>query len=172
MRPSQIEWIEVDAWGKNGWRNVIHLFERCRPGQVRSVPYLAPVIENFKQLARYSKVELQAAVWPSSLKWTQTLFKPCLMDGAQINIQGASSWDGGINTDLDGPGKAVNLLPGESVDVPNLGRPNTNYDPFFFSMLKQIGTVLEIPFEVLIKELWFEEAIAFGRISAPGFFQI
>lgn len=212
VRPSQIEWIEVDAWGKNGRRrNVIHLFERRRPGQVRGVPYLAPVIEHLKQLARYSEAELQAAVISAALaifvKMDADAFQT-LFDGQSADkyIEGASSWDGGIHTDLDGPGKAVNLLPGESVEVPNLGRPNANYDPFFLSMLKQIGPVLEIPFEVLIKhfsssysasraalldfwrfvrvrrdfmatyfcepikELWFEEAIASGRIAAPGFF--
>ena len=159
------------------------------------------------------RMELQAAVVSAALaifiKMDADAFQT-LFDGqsADTYIQGASGWDGSINTDLDGPGKAVNLLPGESVDVPSLGRPNANYDPFFLSMLKQIGPVLEIPFEVLIKhfsssysasraalldfwrfvrvrrdfmatyfcepikDLWFEEAIASGRISAPGFFQI
>lgn len=211
VRPGQLEWIDIDAYGKNGRRNVIHLFDRRRPGQVRGVPYLAPVIEHLKQLSRYSEAELQAAVISAALaifvKMDADAFQT-LFDGqsADTYIQGASSWDGSVNTDLDGPGKAVNLLPGESVDVPSLGRPNANYDPFFLSMLKQIGPILEIPFEVLIKhfsssysasraamldfwrfvrvrrdfmatyfcepikELWFEEAIASGRIAAPGFF--
>lgn len=211
IRRNLLEWTEVDAYGENGRRNVIHLFERRRPGQVRGVPYLAPVIEHLKQLARYSEAELQAAVVSAALaifvKMDADAFST-LFDGenAERYISSASGWDGSVTTDLDGPGKAVNLLPGESVEVPSLGRPNANYDPFFLSMLKQIGPVLEIPFEVLIKhfsssysasraalldfwrfvrvrrdfmathfcepikELWFEEAVALGRISAPGFF--
>lgn len=211
IRRSALEWIEIDAYGQNGRRNVIHLFDRRRPGQVRGVPYLAPVIEHLKQLSRYSEAELQAAVVSAALaifvKMDADAFAT-LFDGdnAERYIAGASSWNGSVTTDLDGPGKAVNLLPGESVEVPQLGRPNANYDPFFLSMLKQIGPVLEIPFEVLIKhfsssysasraalldfwrfvrvrrdfmatyfcepikELWFEEAVALGRIAAPGFF--
>lgn len=34
---------------------------------VDGAPYLAPVIEHFKQLARYSKAELQAAVVSAAL---------------------------------------------------------------------------------------------------------
>ena len=206
-----LEWIEVDAYGKNGRRNVLHLFDKRRPGQVRGVPYLAPVIEHLKQLARYSEAELQAAVVSAALaifvKMDSEAFAT-LFDGdaSQKYIQNASTWDGSVPTDLDGNGKAVNLLPGESIEVPGLGRPNANFDPFFLSMLKQIGPALEIPFEVLVKhfsssysasraalldfwrivrvrrdliathfcepvkELWFEEAVALGRIQAPGFF--
>lgn len=211
IKRQAMEWEEIDAYGKNGRRNVIHLFERRRPGQVRGVPYLAPVVEHLKQLARYSEAELQAAVVSAALaifvKMDADAFQS-LFDGqsSEKYIESASGWDGSVTTDLDGPGKAVNLLPGESVEVPNLGRPNANFDPFFLSMLKQIGPVLEIPFEVLIKhfsssysasraalldfwrfvrvrrdfmasyfcdpikELWFEEAVALGRIPAPGFF--
>lgn len=206
-----MEWSEVEAHGKDGRRNVIHLFDRRRPGQVRGVPYLAPVIEHLKQLARYSEAELQAAVVSAALavfvKMDADAFTT-LFDGESSDkyIKGAAGWNGSISMNMDDNGKAINLLPGESIESPIPGRPNSNYDPFFLSMLKQIGPVLEIPFEVLIKhfsssysasraalldfwrfvrvrrdfmatyfcepikELWFEEAVALGRIRAPGFF--
>lgn len=208
---ASLEWVQVEAYGKNGRKNVLHLFDKKRPGQVRGVPYLAPIIEHLKQLARYSEAELQAAVVSAALaifvKMDSDAFQS-IFDGENSNkyLESATKWDGSVPTDLDGHGKAVNLLPGESIEIPNLGRPNANYDPFFLSMLKQIGPALEIPFEVLvkhfsssysasraalldfwrivrvrrdfmatyfcepIKELWFEEAVALGRISAPGFF--
>lgn len=154
---NKLEWIEVDAFGKNGRKNVIHLFDQRRPGQVRGVPYLSPVIEHLKQLARYSEAELQAAVVSAAL----AIFVKMDADAFQTVFKGSTdekkytnrgiSWDGSVSVDLDGPGKAVHLLPGQDVEVPELGRPNANYDPFFLSMLKQIGPVLEIPFEVLIK---------------------
>jgi lambda family phage portal protein len=206
-----MKWTEINAYGKNGRRNVLHLFDRKRPGQVRGIPYLSPVVEHLKQLARYSEAELQAAVVAAALavfvKMDADAFET-LFDGdsAEKYLKSATSWNGGVQTDLDGPGKAVNLLPGESIEVPDLGRPNANFDPFFLSMVKQIGPALEIPYEVLlkhfsssysasraalldfwrfvrvrrdfmatyfcepIKELWFEEAVSLGRISAPGFF--
>jgi len=203
------EWTEIDARSASGRINVIHLFERKRPGQIRGVPYLAPVIEHLKQLARYSDAELQAAVVSAALaifvKMDADAFASLFDDTARNQyLDKAGSWNGSV--DMDETANMINLAPGESIDVPSLGRPNANYDPFFLSMLKQIGPVLEIPFEVLIKHfsssysasraalldfwrfvrvrrdfmatyfcepiknLWFEEAVATGRIKAPGFF--
>ena len=203
------EWTEIDARSPSGRINVIHLFERKRPGQIRGVPYLAPVIEHLKQLARYSDAELQAAVVSAALaifvKMDADAFGSLFDDAARQNyLEKAGSWNGSV--DVEETANMINLAPGESIDVPTLGRPNANFDPFFLSMLKQIGPVLEIPFEVLIKHfsssysasraalldfwrfvrvrrdfmatyfcepiknLWFEEAVSTGRISAPGFF--
>jgi len=211
LQKVKLEWIEVEAFGKNGRKNIIHLFDQRRPGQVRGVPYLSPVIEHLKQLARYSEAELQAAVVSAALaifvKMDADAFASVFDSDRQKTYSGqadASDWS--LDANLDAPGRVVRLLPGEQVEAPELGRPNANFDPFFLSMLKQIGPVLEIPFEVLIKhfsssysasraalldfwrfvrvrrdfmttsfcepikELWFEEAVALGRISAPGFF--
>lgn len=209
VRVAGQEWVTIQAYGKDGRKNVIHLFERKRPGQMRGVPYLAPVIEHLKQLSRYSDAELQAAVVSAAfavfLKMDADAFSSVLNEQSQqAYINRASDWDGKIN--MDSPGVAVNLAPGEEPIFPNLGRPNANFDPFFLAMLKQIGPALEIPFEILvkhfsssysasraalldfwrivrvrrdfmatyfcepIKNLWFEEAVALGRIPAPGFF--
>lgn len=171
---SSLEWSEVEAYGKNGRRNVLHMFDQRRPGQVRGVPYLSPVIEHLKQLQRYSEAELQAAVVSAALavfmKMDADAFESLLNDGARDKyIDKATSWNGEVSTDLDGPGKAVNLLPGESVEVPELGRPNVNYDPFFLSMLKQIGPALEIPFEVLIKH--FSSSYSASRAALLDFWR-
>ena len=204
-------WVTISTYSKNGRRNVIHLYERKRPGQVRGVPYLSPVIEHLKQLARYSEAELQAAVVSAALaifvKMDVDAFSSLFDDNSKNQyLDRVSQWNGSVTMDLNDTANAINLLPGEEVTTPNLGRPNINYDPFFLSMLKQIGPVLEIPFEVLIKhfsssysasraalldfwrfvrvrrdfmathfcepikDLWFEEAVASGRIVAPGFF--
>jgi lambda family phage portal protein len=152
------KWTLVDAFGaQTGRRNFIHLFERRRPGQVRGVPVLAPVIEPLKQLARYTEAELQAAVVSGAfavfLKMDPQAFADLFDDtGRQNYIKTASSWNGGFPAStLDGPGKTVNLLPGESVESSNPGRPNSEFDPFVQAILRQIGVELGLPFEVLIK---------------------
>lgn len=60
-------------------------------------------------------------------------------------IDKASSWDGSMES-----GQAVNLLPGESIEAPDPGRPNPAFDPFWTAMVRQIGMALEMPFEVLV----------------------
>lgn len=206
-------WQRIEAFGsKTGRQKVIHLFDRRRPGQTRGVPILAPVIEPLKQLGRYTDAELQAAVVSGAfavfMKMDPEAFADLFTDEARTNYLGAATaWDGTIQGGtMDGPGKAVNLLPGEEPVPVNPGRPNSEFDPFVQAIVRQVGVALELPFEVLIKhftasysaaraalldawrffrgrrdwlasnfcqpiyELWLEEAVAIGRIQAPGFF--
>lgn len=213
IRRSDVKWDRVPAFGAvSGRRNVLHLFDRRRPGQTRGVPVLAPVIEPLKQLQRYTDAELQAAVisgmFAVFVKMDPEAFQDMFdQDGKNAYLKGAMSWDGTINGGaLEGPGKAINLLPGESVESSNPGRPNALFDPFCQAIIRQVGVALELPFEVLIKhftasysaaraalldawrffrgrrdwlatnfcqpvyEAWLEEAVALGRVAAPGFF--
>lgn len=57
------EWVRVAAYGeKTGRRNILHVMNRERIGQIRGVPFLSPVIETIKQLGRYTEAEVLAAV--------------------------------------------------------------------------------------------------------------
>lgn len=197
------EWDVVPAFGtKTGRRNVIHLYRKLRPGQTRGEPYLAPVIEPLKQLDRYTEAEISAAVISGMFSVFITT------EGTGIDAV-ASTETGSKTTDEDlklASGLVAELAPGEKIETANPGRPNTAFDPFVMSILRQIGVALELPFEVLIKhftssytaaraalleawaffrgrrewladgfcqvvyETWLAEAIASGRVAAPGFF--
>lgn len=208
---ASLTWTRVPAFGgKSGRRSVLHLFDRTRPGQSRGIPFLAPVIEPLKQLDRYSDAELQAAVISGAfsvfIKMDPTAFGDLFEDG-DAYLDAAKQWDGALPTGtLTGPGKAINLLPGESIESANPGRPNAQFDPFVQAVLRQIGVALGLPFEILVKhftssysaaraalldawrffrarrdwlathfcqplyEIWLDEAVASGRIAAPGYF--
>lgn len=204
------EWKRVEAFGnRTGRRNVLHLLDMERPGQRRGVPMLAPVIESFKQLGRYSEAELMAAV-------VSGLFTVAITSDAPEEINLGEDAMGGIvtgNSEDDatpdiklGNGTVVELAPGEKLESVNPARPNAQFDPFVLSVLRQIGASLEIPMELLVKhftasysasraalleawkffrrqrswlasdftqpiyEEWLAEAVAKGRIKAPGFF--
>jgi lambda family phage portal protein len=151
-------WTRLRAFGaQTDRRNVIHLFERRRPGQVRGVPMLAPVIEPLKQLARYTEAELQAAVVSGAfavfLKMDPNAFSELFDDnGRKEYMDSASKWKGDYPSGgFDGPGKAVNLLPGEEMIESNPGRPNSEFDPFIKAILSQIGCELGLPLDVLTK---------------------
>lgn len=173
MRLTGQSWTTINARGDNGRKNVIHLFERKRPGQVRGVPYLSPVIEHLKQITRYSDAELQAAVVSAAfavfLKMDADAFSSVLNEESQSRyIDSVGKWDGKV--DVESPGNVINLMPGEEATVPNLGRPNANFDPFFLAMLKQIGPALEIPFEVLVKH--FSSSYSASRAALLDFWRI
>ena len=205
---SEPKWTRVEAYGKKtGRRNVIHVMNRERIGQLRGVPLLAPVIESLKQLGRYTDAELVAAV----VSGMYTVFiehesassdfptGEVVPESQQVDAEDENSIELAAGT-------VVDLGTGEKAHDMNPGRPNTAFDGFVVAICRQIGTALEIPYEVLVKqfnssysasraallEFWksvkmyrswlandfcqpiFEEflceAVAKGRVSAPGFF--
>jgi len=153
-----LTWSIVEAWGKNsGRRNFLHLFERMRAGQTRGVPMLAPVIEPLKQLGRYTDAELTAAVVAGLFTvFITTEGNTTLMPGAVANQAGAataapdSSANKWQNVKL-GPGAVVEMGKGDQVTAANPGRPNANFDPFVTAIIRQVGLLLQIPYEVLVK---------------------
>lgn len=147
----QLTWQRIAARGANtGRRNVLHLFKPLRPGQVRGVPWIAPILEPLKQLNRYTDAELKAAVdsaiFSVFVKMDHTAFEQVFDTDAQgAIVQNAGKWTGELES-----GKAINLLPGESIETNTPGRPNPQFDPFIMSILRQIGMALELPYEVLV----------------------
>lgn len=199
------EWARVEVYGKKtGRQNVIHLMESERPEQRRGVPILAPVIESLKQLGRYTEAELMAAV--VSGMFTVFIKSETPDNPLGEGIMPEDQVDGDDSSYQLGNGSIIGLAPGEEVQFANPGRPNTAFDGFVTSILRQIGSALEIPYELLVKhftasysasraalleawksfrmrrswlaadfcqpiyEEWFAEAVAKGRIDAPGFF--
>lgn len=145
------KWTRVPFRGASGRRNVLHLKRKLRPGQTRGVPELAPIIGTLKQLARYSDAEIDAAVNSAAMavfvKMDPDAFADLFDDEAQdAVIDQAKRWDGTLRA-----GAAVNLLPGESIEAPALGRPNPNFDPFVSAFMRFVGMGLNIPHEVLVK---------------------
>jgi lambda family phage portal protein len=147
--PFESKWEAVDAFTSSGRRKVIHVYEQLRPNQTRGVPYLAPVIEMLHQLGQYTDAELQSAVISSYF----TVFVKTPDGGA--NLSTFLPGDEGGNTDDEdytmGSGSIVSLAEGEDVDFANPGRPNSGFDPFVQSILRQIGTSLGLPYELLIQ---------------------
>lgn len=141
---------KVPVFGSSGRRNVLHVFEKVRPGQRRGVSILAPIIEPLKQFTDYTHAELTAAV----VSGLFTVFIKSESGGVDIDMEDENGGSG-TNVDHDelnlSAGAILGLAPGETVETANPNRPNTAFDPFTQAILKQIGAALNIPFEVLMK---------------------
>ncbi len=202
------EWARVEAYGgRTGRKNILHIMNRERIGQVRGVPFLSPVIETIKQLGRYTEAEVVAAVVSGLV--TVFIEKQSASDDmafgevAPEEMQVDAEDENSIEL---APGAVFDLGEGEKANMTTPGRPNANFDPFVMAVIKQIGAALEIPYEILIMaftnnysasraaileffkvikmyrewfiadfcqpiyEEWLCEAVAKGRIQAPGFF--
>lgn len=207
LRSGAQEWDRVPAFGEqSGMRQVLHLYNKLEPEQLRGEPYLAPVVDLLRQLGTYTDAELQAAVVNSCFAVVSKT------EGAQgVDLEGApapSQTDGrGQPINIARAGQVVDLAMNESIESFSPERPATGFDPFVQAILRQIGVALELPFEVLIKhftssysaaraallEVWkfyrgrrawltnrlcqpayealITEAVARGRLEAPGFLE-
>jgi lambda family phage portal protein len=148
------DWIDA-VGAQSGRRNVLHIMDPRRIGQTRGMPYLAPVIEAFGQLGRYTDAEIAAAVLNAF--FAVAVEHPSgqglsPLESAMSGTTGTAgeatgqSWDGTLTNGL-----AVDIAPGSSIKSIDPGRPNVNFDPFVQAILRQIGVALELPFEVLVK---------------------
>ncbi len=207
-----LKWARVLAYGeKTGLPNVLHIMDSERADQYRGVTYLAQVIEPLLQLRRYTESELMAALVQSFFTaWIETDENPM---GNPFNEVGAGDTGGEAdNISIDeneyemAPGTVTHLRRGEKIVFGNPNIPTAGFETFIKTLCKLVGSALEIPYDVLIKEfnssysasrgalleaweafrmrrawlvdgfcapvyrLWLAEAVARGRIKAPGFF--
>lgn len=149
--------IRVEAFGaKTGHPNVLCVMERERIGQTRGVPLLSPVIEDVKQLARYTEAEIMSAVinaffsiFIENEKEETQGFGELINPEDEKSIAGDSYADQALKL---GFGNILELGPGQKAKSITPGRPNAQFDAFVTSTIKQIGSALEIPYEVLLNQ--------------------
>lgn len=208
------KWVRVEARGsRTGLPNILQVMQAERPDSYRGVPYLAQVIEPMLQLRQYTNSELMAAlVQTFHTAWIVTNTDPTSMP---FNETGGGDIDGdedynNISDDENeyelGPGTVFHLQDGEDIRFGNPTMPTAGFETFVHTICKMMGSALELPYELLLKEFtssytasrgalleawkafrmrrkWFAddlcqpvyetflaEAVATGRISAPGFF--
>lgn len=149
-----LHYERVPIYGElSGRRNIIHLINPERINQNRGVPFLAPVIEQLKQLGRYTDAELMAAVVSGMYAvFFEHDFRP---DGTIGEEEYASEEGLGEMPGLEGItqqemyGMIMDLPEGVKPVSVSPSRPNTSFDAFVMSLTRQIGGCLGIPAELL-----------------------
>lgn len=164
------EWrmgIEVDGWGRPtryAFRSrhpgdlhssgstritvvpadeILHLAMLDRPGQTRGVPWLASTIRRLHHLAGYEEAEVVRARASSSLMgFIQT---------PEGELVGDEVVDGDRVYDF-APGTIRHLAPGESISVPDLGTPNSEFPAFLRTMLQGMSAGIGISYAPLSQD--------------------
>lgn len=167
LTPQAWQWVPVFG-ERTGRRRTLHLMnEKSRPGQVRGVPYLAPILEALQKLERFSQAELTAAVisamFTVAIKhdkdddanlmgaapmWDEDSDDPNKPDRPVVDKRGEAPADGDALT--LGEGAVWDLEDGAEPVAINPARPNAQFDPFFSAIVKEIGAALEMPAEVIL----------------------
>ena len=167
-------WETMDAFGAaTGRRRVLHVWnEKTRPGQVRGVPFLAPILKPLRLLDRWGEAELLAAVVSSMFTvflekeaaTTEQPFDQTTEQTAAPNAQPELALEAG---------SVLDLAPGEKAVFANPTRPSANFDPFFQSIVKSIGACLQIPLDELM--LHYQSSYSAARaamLQAWRFYQV
>lgn len=213
MTRKPMEWARVEAMNPvSGLPNMLFIMDAERAEQYRGVPYLAPVIEQVKQMNRYAEAEIAAAIINSFFTAFITTASPEgeLPIGEAIpdddRLQQLSPEERLMSYEM-GPGTINVLGEGENVTFGDPKHPVSGFDTFTRSMAQLAGASLDMPYEVLLSVFnssysasraallqawrsfrdrrdWFShdfcqpvyetflfEAVATGRIKAPGFFR-
>lgn len=148
----------VPAFDDAGDPMCLHVGKRLRPGQTRGMPYLSPVIEQLKQLSRYSEAEVTAAVISAyfAVFVTSPLADANILDNAAPGISFDGTVHDGIPPRLQSrreklqSGLIAHLAPGEDIRSMSASRPNAQFDPFVQSVLRQISMGLGLSYEVML----------------------
>ncbi|MDX1602020.1 MAG: phage portal protein [Salinimicrobium sediminis] len=162
------KWVSIKAFGpRSGRRQVLHLFNKERPGQRRGMPELAPVMEKLKMISRLDESELMAAVISSYftvfIKKTTGITQPFAPSfTAENSVKNPSDPQDDFNQEM-APGAMITLADDESIDIADPKRPNGAYEPFFQTIVKEIGAALEVPFELLM--LMFNSSYSASRAA-------
>ena len=156
-------WTSLDAFDqKTGRPQVLHLYNKERPGQRRGVAMLAPLFEELRQITRLSKAELDAAIVNAFFTVFIKSNSPTPAGGLGAGFVpslNASETAGALvdpnAEDADkvyemGSGNVIDLAPDESIETADPKRPNAQFEPFYVAIVKQLGARTGIPFEVLI----------------------
>ncbi|MCL2344781.1 MAG: phage portal protein [Desulfobulbus sp.] len=148
MAPSYNELVPVPA------DQVLHIFEPLRPGQLRGVPVLAPVLARLKSLDDFDDAVLFRQEVANL--FAGFIYEPTPED---TNIDPATGY--AVETDDDGftpmiglePGTMQKLLPGEDVkfsDPPDAGGA---YPDFMRQQLLAVAAGAGLPYETLTGDM-------------------
>lgn len=112
---------------------IIHLFIQDRIGQNRGIPWLVSAMIRLRHMQGYEEAEIVAARSAASLMG--------FIETDQGELRGEDV-QGEQRVTVFEPGVFKQLNPGEKMNVPNIQRPGTQFDPFMRAMLRGVAVGL------------------------------
>ena len=133
-----------------GWKiieipadQIIHLKITERPGQTRGVTWFAAAVKALHHLGGYQDAEVIRARATASLM------------GFITNTEGEVTGDDVVEGERVSnfePGVFKYLKPGETVVVPQLGSPNTNFETFMRAVLRSVAASIGVSYETVSRD--------------------
>ncbi|WP_406867226.1 phage portal protein [Paraburkholderia fungorum] len=153
-------WERVEREDPDGWRRVIHDFERDRAGQNRGIGVFTPVLAHAKMLARYYGLELQAAAVATTFgTYVTSPYDPKMVesamdsDGEELGFYQdlRADWSKERPAMLSGV-RVPTLAPGEEIKQVNAAHPHVGFEDFAHEMLRSIAATLGVSAEQITQD--------------------
>ncbi|UEP42749.1 phage portal protein [Burkholderia sp. B21-005] len=155
-----MEWERVVREDDDGFRRVIHDFERDRAGQNRGIGVFTPVLAHAKMLARYYGVELQAATVATIFStYVTSPFDPKMIESAMDSDGEELGFYQDLRADWAKERPAMlnsvripTLAPGEDIKQVNAAHPHSGFGEFAHEMLRSIAAALGVSAEQITQD--------------------
>lgn len=143
------EWTSRKIFDSRGRRNILHHYDKIRPGQTRGVPVLGPATGKLLQLGRLSDAELMASVVNA---YYALIVQGPVNDTANVkkNPSESNSTLGDDDNLTLGSGIIARVAPGSKVEGFDSKRPNINFWEFFKSIVIEIGAMAGVPMSSIL----------------------
>jgi lambda family phage portal protein len=155
------KWERIEREDDDGWRRVIHDYDRDRAAQHRGIGVFTPVLAHAKMLARYYGVELQAATIAATFgTYVTSPYDPALvqdaLDGGDNNElplyqELRAQWSKERPAMLNGA-RMPTLAPGESIESVAAQHPHANFSDFAHEMLRTMAAALGVSAEQITQD--------------------
>jgi lambda family phage portal protein len=153
-------WERIEREDPDGWRRVIHDFERDRANQHRGIGIFTPVLKHAKMLARYYGVELQAATVATIFgTYVTSPYDPAMIEAAMDSDGGELGFYQDLRTDWSKERPAMlnnvrvpTLAPGEEIKQVAAAHPHTGFEDFAHEMLRSIAAALGVSAEQITQD--------------------
>jgi lambda family phage portal protein len=150
LHAEEKDYERIPAYDEQGRPNVIHLYYQKRPGQTRGIPFFAPVLLYFQNLADYMEAELVAARLAACFG---------LIFNKNTNAMDSEVRPLGESED-DSEGRRIEeIQPGMMMDVFDTDvhqvkseRPGAQFDPFVARILRMMCAGVGLPYELVAKD--------------------
>lgn len=141
--PNQVTDVRRTQHDRVPASEIIHLYITERAGQTRGVSWFASTIMRLHQLQGYEEAETIAARASASLMG--------FIESDEGELKGDDVQDGQRVSEFE-PGVFKQLNPGERVNIPNLARPGSTFDPFVRSMLRGAAAGIGAAYESISRD--------------------
>jgi lambda family phage portal protein len=153
-------WERIEREDPDGWRRVIHDFERDRANQHRGIGIFTPVLKHAKMLARYYGIELQAATVATIFgTYVTSPYDPAMIEAAMDSDGGELGFYQDLRTDWSKERPAMlnnvrvpTLAPGEEIKQVAAAHPHTGFGEFAHEMLRSLAAALGVSAEQITQD--------------------